>query len=127
MEEKMTKNDERRKHIRHDAAFSLKLGSDGIGPAVATEGLNISMGGIYCRVPHYIPLMTKLQTTLLLPVPSATKEGKKEEHVLDTEMIVVWSDPESEIPGAESYHIGCAFLPMAEEQRNRLRDYLDTI
>lgn len=121
------KHDERRKDVRHEAAFSLKLGSDSIGEAVATEGLNISMGGIYCRVPHYIPVMTKLQTTLLLPVPSTTKEGGREKQVLDAEMIVVWSDPESEIPGTESYHIGCSFLPMIEKDKNRLRDYLDSL
>ncbi len=124
----MAKKDERREFHRHDTRFSLRLGADAAGAAeaLATNGLNISMGGIYCKVPHFIPMMTKIQATLLLPIPVAGGGGVKEE-ALRADMIVVWTDPEGEVPGIESYQIGCSFLPLEEEKKNLLRLYLDSL
>ncbi|MBN1827079.1 MAG: PilZ domain-containing protein [Candidatus Eisenbacteria bacterium] len=125
----MSRPEDRRKHIRHDARFALKIGSEAVShdQGIATEGLNISMGGIYCLVPRYIPLMTKLQATLVLPMPAPQKSGVREEKLFETEMIVVWSDPEAEIPGRESYRIGCAFLPLPPEKKGLLKEYLDSL
>jgi len=122
----MTKKDERRESHRHDTRFSLRLGPDvgDAAEALATDGLNISMGGIYCKVPHFIPMMTKLQATLLLPIPGV---GGVKEEALSADMIVVWTDPEGEVPGIDSYQIGCSFLPLEEEKKNLLRLYLDSL
>jgi len=97
----MTEKQNRREHARREARFAIKLGSEAApsGEWIATEGLNISMGGIYCHVPHYIPLMTKMQATLILPMAPPEGGGDREEKVFETEMIVVWSDPEMEVPG----------------------------
>lgn len=117
----MAEKDDRRKHERVDRRFEIKLGP-GAEPSdqVATSGLNISMGGVYCEVPYYVPVMTKLATTLVLP--TGPDHG---EEVLDTEMIVVWIEPEVEVPDCDSYQIGCAFLPMAEDKRSLLGRYID--
>jgi len=117
----MTEHDDRRKHRRVDSRFEIQLGG-GAEPSdrVATSGLNISMGGVYCEVPYYVPMMTKLAATLVLPMRPGHDEA-----VLEAEMIVVWSEPEVEIPGCESYQIGCAFLPMDEEQKALLSRHID--
>jgi hypothetical protein len=121
----MPKHEERRKHRRADSRFGLRLGAEGVPgrDTIAAEGLNISLGGIYCRVPHFVPVMTKLKGTLVLPVPPA-EGGTPVEEILDTEMIVVWTDPESEIPGCASYQIGCSFLFLEESSKLLLQRYL---
>lgn len=116
----MSKSDERRKHRRVDADFAVKLGGKSAITSPLT-GLNISMGGVYCSVANFVPLMTKLETTLMLP------QGDGEERVLDAEMIVVWSDPEVEIPGCESYEIGCAFLPLTDKKKQLLTRYIEQV
>lgn len=117
----MAENNDRRKHRRVDSRFEIKLGA-GVEPSdqVATSGLNISMGGVYCEVPYYVPVMTKLATTLVLPTGS-----ERREEVLETEMIVVWIEPEVEVPDCDAYQLGCAFLPMDEDQRALLGRYID--
>ncbi len=116
----MGKHENRRKHGRIDSSFDIRLEGEMTGGRVSLSGMNISMGGIYCEVPRHVQLMTKLQATLILPMPG-DKEG-----ILEAEMIVVWSDPEAEIPGCESYQIGCAFLPMAEESKEILAQYIES-
>jgi hypothetical protein len=122
----MSKKPERRKHARHDTRFEVRLGGHGVAAreAIATEGLNVSMGGIYCQVPHFIPVLTKLRGALVLPVPAADG-GEPIEEILESDMIVVWTDPESEIPGCGSYQIGCSFLFLDERQKGTLHRYLD--
>ena len=118
----MAEHDDRRKHQRIDKPFKIKLGSQAeASDSVATSGLNISMGGVYCEVPHFVPVMTKLATTLVLP----TRPNHPEE-VLETEMIVVWIEPEVEVPGCDSYQIGCAFLPMDDEKKAHLGRYIES-
>jgi len=120
----MTNHDDRREHARRTSRFSIRLGEGAeAGEAFATEGLNISMGGVYCQVPHFIPVMTKLAANLLLPV-SEEGSGPSEE-MLAAEMVVVWSEPEAEIPGCETYQIGCAFLPLEPSQKETLQRHLD--
>ena len=118
----MAKGKERRKHKRIAGEFSIRLGPDEApSDEMATSGMNISMGGVYCEVPYYLPIMTKLAATLVLPMRSSGRE-----EVLETEMIVVWSEPEAEIPGCKSYQIGCAFLPMDEGRTDLLSRYIDS-
>jgi hypothetical protein len=128
-EEKMTEKQNRREHARREARFSIKLGSEAApsGEWIATEGLNISMGGIYCHVPHFIPTMTKLKATLLLPGGESPAGEGWEEAPFEAEMVVVWSDPERETRGCDTYQIGCAFLPLENEQKRILQGYLDSL
>ncbi|MFH1278769.1 MAG: PilZ domain-containing protein [Candidatus Eisenbacteria bacterium] len=121
----MASHDDRRRHHRHDTRFSLQLGPDERAEPFATEGLNISMGGIYCRVPRFIPMMTKLRATLILPLPAEGNGGEINEEILEVDMVVVWTDPEAEIPGIDGYQIGCSFLPLEDEEKNLLQRYLD--
>lgn len=121
----MARDDDRRRHRRHETQFSLRFGAGEAPEAFASEGMNISMGGIYCRVPKFIPMMTKLAATLILPLPAEGNGGEMAEEILDVEMIVVWTDPEAEIPNIESYQIGCSFLPLESGQKAILQRYLD--
>ncbi len=123
----MTEKQNRREHARREARFAIKLGSEAApsGEWIATEGLNISMGGIYCHVPHFIPTMTKLKATLLLP--GGGDPVGEEETPFEAEMVVVWSDPERETRGCDTYQIGCAFLPLEQAQKKLLQGYLDSL
>ena len=47
--------------------------------------------------------------------------------MFEAEMVVVWNDTEGELPGRESYQIGCAFLPMEEEKKQILQMYIDSL
>jgi hypothetical protein len=63
---------ERRKYLRAKKQIPLKLADTGFD--VITETVDISSSGAYCRVTRNLPLMSKIEVMLLIPLDNQTKK-----------------------------------------------------
>jgi hypothetical protein len=121
----MTQEKDKRAHPRLDTEFAVQLADrDGVLPqgTIVSQSRNISLGGIYCRVNHYVPVLTKLQLTLLLPFRGKKKEVKTQ--LVRTDAVVVRTIPPEEKAGVHDYEIGCAFLGIEEEAKKSIARYI---
>lgn len=57
---------ERRRYPRVWSSLGIRLGSDE-KEEIDTESKDISACGVYCQVDRWLPLMTKLRVTIILP------------------------------------------------------------
>jgi hypothetical protein len=122
----MTKSKERRIHPRYDSEFAVQLSvREGDQPqgTLVSQSRNLSLGGIYCRLGRFIPVLTKLQLTLLLPF-RGKKKGEVKTQMLRIEGVVVRTTPEKETPMAGDYEIACAFLGLDDETKKVLARYI---
>ncbi len=65
---------ERRRYTRASKNIAIKLKDKDVD--FVTETKNISCIGAYCLIDSYLPILTKLKITLLLPRPKGLKIGK---------------------------------------------------
>ena len=122
----MTKPKERRVHPRLDSEFAVQLSLRGVEEPKGTlvsQSRNLSLGGIHCRLGRFIPVLTKLQLTLLLPF-RAKKKGEVRTQMLRVDGVVVRTTPEKESPKAEDYEIACAFLGIDDDTKKVLARYI---
>ena len=121
----MPTHDDRRTHPRFGAEFAVQVADrDGVLPqgTIVSQSRNISLGGIYCRVNHHIPVLTKLQLTLLLPFRSKKKEVKTQ--LVKADAIVVRTTPEKATAPSGEYEIACAFVTLEDETKRALVRYI---
>lgn len=121
----MSGSNERREHPRYESEFAVQLAvrdAEKAGGALVSQSRNLSLGGIYCRVNRYLPVLTKLQLTLLLPFRS--KKGETKTQVLRTDGVVVRTVPEEEKEGLSDYEIACAFLGIDDDSKKTLARYI---
>ncbi len=122
----MTKSDERREHQRFESEFAVQLAvRDGATPqgTLVSQSRNLSLGGIYCHLSRFVPVLTKLQLTLLLPI-RGKKKGDVKTQLLRVDGVVVRTTPEEEKPGVSDYEIACAFLTIDDETKKTLARYI---
>ncbi|MDP8233301.1 MAG: PilZ domain-containing protein [Candidatus Saelkia tenebricola] len=108
--------DNRRKYCRIETCLPLKLffaDTDFI-----TDTINISSGGVYCRVDSYVPLMTKFRIIMFVPIA-----GKKS-HKVECEGIVVRTEPENPSADVKNYNIAIFFSRMKKSDRAKVTDYV---
>ena len=65
---------ERRRFARADKSLAIKL--EDKEADFVTETKNISCIGAYCQIDSYLPLLTKLRITLLVPKSRTTRTAK---------------------------------------------------
>lgn len=75
-QQKNQSSSERRRHARLDKNVAIKLKDKDVD--FVTETKNISCLGAYCQVDAYLPVLTKIRITLLLP---KTKTSKSARHI----------------------------------------------
>ena len=73
--------------------------------------------GQYARVASYANTGQKLSVTLDLPGPRGSSR-------VETEAIVVRTQPEREAPGTQRYQIACAFLALSDSHRSLIRQWV---
>ena len=78
---------------------------------------NISLGGAYCHIDHYIPEMTKLGLRIRV---DDSEESRSEWISIDA--VVVRIDPNRR--DAEDYHVAMFFTNMTSEIKNKLNELL---
>jgi hypothetical protein len=108
---------DRRKHPRAEARLSAGVTPAGAGELLAVTTLNVGEGGVYVEVGHFIEPLTKLSVTLDLPGPRGATR-------IETEAIVVRTQPEQEQPGTDRYQIACAFLSLSDPDRSLIRQWV---
>ena len=67
---KSARSRERRVSVRVDARLSMRVEGTPDGGAsaqIVTESQNISASGVYCLSSHYLPPLSKVQLTIVLP------------------------------------------------------------
>jgi hypothetical protein len=65
---------EKRRYQRVDKNVAIKLADKDVD--FVTETINLSCIGAYCKIDTYLPILTKLKITLLLPHSSRSKGAK---------------------------------------------------
>jgi c-di-GMP-binding flagellar brake protein YcgR len=115
---------ERRKHRRATLEVPLDVQDVAIsGKTFKATTVNLSAGGFYCKVPLYVPILTKLKISIAVPVRD--EGGREEEHIISCEGMVVRTVPEKPEKGRKSYEIGCFFTDMNEYDRLLIEEYLE--
>ena len=111
---------ERRESVRIPAKLAMEI-SIGGGDAARVRSLNVSANGVYFSSSKYIPVLTKLDITLDLPLGEA--ESAKGESVV-CRGVVVRTVPEEERPGQDQYEIACYFTSIDESDKETLESYI---
>ncbi|MFH1312206.1 MAG: PilZ domain-containing protein [Candidatus Eisenbacteria bacterium] len=115
--------EERRKHRR--ATLEVPIDAKGLsadGHAFKARTVNLSAGGFYCKVPFFVPVLTKLRVSIAIPIRDTA--GKDEEHVIVCEGMVVRIVPEKPDDKTKTYEIGCFFTEIDSYDRLMIEQYL---
>ena len=113
--------EERRKYPRFTKTLPLKLFSFGFD--IVTETKNISASGAYCAVNKRIPLMSKLDIILLVPIKKSNK--RKIIKRLGCQGIVVRKEGVlDDNNGTGHNNIGIYFNEMKDKDRKILVSYV---
>lgn len=115
----MMKPGDKRRHPR--VSHRLRVQSDFRDPRLELETIDLSAGGLRCTAPVFLPPMTKMALSLVLP---RTPEGPDEDQVVSGEAIVVRSEPATARGSGELYNVALFFSRMEEADRRRLQDFL---
>jgi c-di-GMP-binding flagellar brake protein YcgR len=118
----MNQSKEARRHPRVAQRIRVRSSSR---EAVELETIDLSAGGLSCTAPAFLPLMTKMAISLVLPDPhrSSTDDGDGHETV-SGEAVVVRTEPADPVDGKATYRVALFFSRMDEADRQRLLDFL---
>lgn len=115
----MSHPEEKRRHPRIARRVSVRS-EDQL--AVDLETVDLSAGGLCCTASQFIPPMTKMALTLILP---SNSDGKKPvEELVSGEAIVVRTDRSPSDDGG--YRIALFFSRMGEKDRRTLHRFLQS-
>lgn len=111
---------ERRESVRIPAKLAMEIKISDAG-ATKVNSLNVSANGVYFSSPTFVPVLTKLDITLDLPIEGA--DGVKSENVT-CRGVVVRTDPEEESPEQKEYQIACYFTSIDDSDKETLESYI---
>lgn len=114
------KHDEKRIKQRVAKAVPVKIKEK--GNIFATETIDISPSGAYCRTIKPMPLLSEVAITLIV---SAKIKGEKIEKALDCIGTVVRTHPVIIDGATTGYDIAVFFSDMKKEDRALLSEYID--
>lgn len=120
---KAVRRRERREMVRVDARLSMRVegAHDGAQAQVVTESQNISSSGVYCLSSHYLPPLSKVQLTIVLPrIPGA----RATQELLKCEGIVVRCEPASGKRAEPRYQLACMFSGLGTDYQERLEEFV---
>jgi len=115
----MTKPEDKRRHPR--VAQRLRVRSDIREPRLELETIDLSVGGLRCTAPVFLPPMTRMALSLVLP---HTPGAPEEEQVVSGEAVVVRSEPAESGGSDELYNVALFFSRMEDADRQRLQSFL---
>lgn len=114
---------ERRQMLRVDARLSMRVeGShEGAQPQIVTESQNVSASGIYCISSHFLPPLSKVLLTIVLPRIPGTSRTRE---LVKCQGIVVRCES---IPGRRAeprYQLACMFAELDRELGERIEEFV---
>lgn len=112
---------ERRRSPRIKAEHEFQLRGDS-GEAIGARSVDINLGGIYCTLDAYLPMFSKLEITLNLPV--IDDEGVTHLFECGMEAVIVRIEPEDPDPEISDYQSAMAFVNIDEDVELVLAKYL---
>ena len=116
----MTLSQEKRTHPRIKDRLTLRSSSSGAGEMSTTD---LSLGGAHVITTRFLPLMTRVEITLLLPPVEGIDSGPLAVHV---EAVVVRVQPPAREIGTDHYEMALFFSRMEQRDRSALSRYLST-
>ena len=114
----MTLSREKRSHPRIKDRLTLRSTSSGAGEMSTTD---LSLGGAHVIASRFLPLMTRVEVTLLLPPEEGIDSGPRPVRV---EAVVVRVHPSEAQPTVEHYEVALFFSRMEQRDRSALSRYL---
>ena len=116
----MTSPPDKRKHPRFRDRLTLRsLSQDHEVAEMSTTDL--SLGGVHVVASRFLPLMTRVEITLLLPPEEATDSGPRS---VRAEAVVVRIHPPQAETVTDHYLIALFFSRMEQRDRSALARYL---
>ncbi len=120
---KANRRHERRERTRVDARLSMRVegAADGANAQVVTESQNISASGVYCMSSHFLPPLSKVQLTIVLPKIPGTKRAQE---LLKCDGIVVRCEASAARRPDSRYQLACMFANTAPTMRERIEEFV---
>jgi len=116
----MTPSQEKRSHPRIKDRLTLRSQAPGSGEMSTTD---LSLGGAHVIASRFLPLMTRVEITLLLPPEEGTDTGPR---AVRAEAVVVRVEPPAAQATAEHYEMALFFSRMGPHDRSALSRYLSS-
>ena len=120
----MSQTNDKRRHPR--VAHRIRVRSSS-REAVELETIDLSVGGLNCTAPAFLPPMTRLALSMVLPAAHAQAspgDAKNGHETVQGEAVVVRTDPPVPVDGRASYRVALFFSRMDDADRKRLHDFL---
>jgi len=118
----MTQMHDKRRQPRVAQRIRVRSSSREAGELVT---IDLSADGLSCTAPAFLPLMTKLAVSLVLPGPRATAADPENGHeTVSGEAVVVRTEPPAPVGGRATYRVALFFSRMDDSARQRLLDFL---
>ena len=114
--------DERRRFPRAAAQIPVRLIQASAEGECETQSYDLSGSGVSCEVQQFLPLMAKLQLTLLLP---SANHGRMPQRVM-CEGAVVRVEPLRSAPESQArFRVAIFFTDIAPADRQRIVRYVE--
>jgi c-di-GMP-binding flagellar brake protein YcgR len=115
------RNDRRRKP-RADARLSMRVEGTHQGETaqIVTESQNISASGVYCTAANFLPPMSRVALTIVLPrVPG----GRGTKELIKCDGIVVRCEPVAK-RSDKRWELACMFSGLDERRRGQIEEFV---
>jgi c-di-GMP-binding flagellar brake protein YcgR len=120
---KTSRRRERRQELRVDARLSMRVegAHDGAHAQVVTESMNISASGVYCLSSHFLPPLSKVQLTIVLPKIPGTSRPQE---LVKCDGIVVRCEAATGRRQEPRYQLACMFARLDAPLRERIEEFV---
>lgn len=121
---KSARRRERRVSMRVDARLSMRVEGapdGGASSQIVTESQNISASGVYCLCSHYLPPLSKVQLTIVLP--KLPGHGLPQE-LIKCEGIVVRCESLPQKKSEPHYQLACMFSGLDGRKQAILEEFV---
>lgn len=121
---KSARRRERRVSMRVDARLSMRVeGTPDGGPSaqIVTESQNISASGVYCLSSHFLPPLSKVQLTIVLPKLPGRAHSQE---LVKCEGIVVRCESLPQRKSETRYQLACMFSGLDRAKGELLEEFV---
>lgn len=121
---KAARRKERRVSMRVDARLSMRVeGLPDGGPTaqIVTESQNISSSGVYCLSSHFLPPLSKVQLTIVLPKLPGHSHSQE---LIKCEGIVVRCESIVHRKSETQYQLACMFSGLDRAKQEILEEFV---